>query len=374
MTRYSLIMVWVATAVLASAPVCAAQALEERLAEVREAAATEGRVVVAGPAFPSLREAVVGNFEEATGIEVEWRPLTRGPGPFIAQLAREVQAGRVQTDVYIGGSTSCYTMNGMVDATVDMRRVLLDPAVRDPSAWRHDELPVQRGGPNRPYHHWCALNTAEWVMGDLFVNTRYVDPAEITSWKDLLKPKYKGKITAHDPRHPGGGRGTAAYLYQLFGEEFVRALFIGQDVKMQRNYTQPAEDLARGRAWIGIALVQAAVEPLRQRGLPLQRVYPEDGPGLLTGGFGGIIKLKGSPNPNAGMLFINWWASREGQKIAQCELLELSLRKDVGDDECVPDWIEPRPGVRYPIHSYAPDHYFGYYRRYMERVPEIFGQ
>ena len=359
--------IWPGSAALAQSP-------DERWAEVREAAGAEGRVVVAGPAFPGLREAVVNGFRDATGIAVEWRPLTRGPGPFLAQLTREMQVGRVQTDVYVGGSTSCYTLNRDVDATVDMRLVLLDPAVRDPLVWRHDELPVERGGPNRPYHHWCALNTAEWVMGDLFVNTRYVDPGDITSWKDLLKPEYKGRISAHDPRHPGGGRGTAAYLYQLFGEAFVRDLFIGQQVKMHRNYTQPAEDVARGRAWIGIALVQAAVEPLRQRGLPLQRVYPVDGPGLLTAGFSGIMKLKGGPNPNAGIVFVNWWASRQGQEIAQCELLELSLRKDVDRDDCVPEWTIPRPGVGYPIHSYAPDHYFGHYQRYIDRTTEIFRQ
>lgn len=349
-----------------------AQTAEERWEAVKEAARAEGEVVVAGPAFPNLREKIVSTFEAETGISVRWRPLTLGPGPFIAQLSREVEAKKVQTDVYIGGSTNCYNMNERVNATVDMREVILDPEILDPSVWRHDELPVGRGGPNKAYHHWCALNTAEWVMGDLFVNTRYVNPEEITSWKDLLKPKYKGKIVAHDPQHPGGGRGTAAYLYQLFGEDFIRELFIEQEVTLHRSYVQPAEDLARGRAWIGIALVQAAVEPLRNQGLPLERVFPDDGPGLLTGGFSGIMKLTDSPNPNAGKVFINWWASKQGQKIAQCELQELSLRRDVAEIDCVPEWTRPRAGTNYLIHSYAPDHYFGSYADYIDSIPEIF--
>ncbi|WP_405240774.1 ABC transporter substrate-binding protein [Lentisalinibacter orientalis] len=340
--------------------------------EVQQKAKGEGTVVVAGPAFPNLRDAIVEQFEKDTGIKVEWRPLTRGPGPFIAQFAREAEADRVQTDVYIGGSTNCYTMNRLADATVDLRNILMDPSVTDPSAWRHGELSLTRGGPNRPHYHWCALNTAEWVMGDLFVNTRYVDPADITSWRDLLRPEYRGKIAAHDPRHPGGGRGTAAYLFQLFGEKFLNDLFIGQDVTMYRNYTQAAEDVARGKAWIGIALVQAAVEPLRERGLPLVRIYPKDGPGLLTGGFGGIMKLKDSPNPHAGTVFINWWASRQGQEVAQCELMELSLRTDVNQRDCVPEWIIPRDDVEYEVHSYAPDHYFRYYLDYVDRVGEIY--
>ena len=154
--------------------------------------------------------------------------------------------------------------------------------------------------------------------------------------------------------------------------EFLTQLYMGQDVRMHRNYTQAAEDVARGRSWIGIALVQAAVEPWTERGLPVVRVFPEDGPGLLTSGFSGIMKLKGSPHPNAGAVFINWWASNKGQTIAQCELQELSLRKDVGREDCVPDWTVPKDDQQYLIHSYAPDHYFEFYQDYLQQVTSIF--
>jgi len=365
-------LILIGTAVLGGMQVAADEDAASRWAELKRAGAAEGRVVVAGPAFPGLRDALARAFEEDTGISLEWRPLTGGPGPFTAQLVRELEAGAVQTDVYIGGSTICYSMNRERPGTVDLRKVLVDPSVTDPSVWRHGELSILYGSPSHDDDFWCALNTAEWVMGDLFVNSRYVDPDSIRSWHDLLDPEYRGRIAAHDPRHPGAGRYTAAYLYELFGEEFVRRLYVGQEVANYRSYGELPTDVARGRYWIGIAMVQAGVEPLAKRGLPLVRVFPEDGPGLLTGGFGGIMKLRGGPNPNAGAVFINWWASRRGQEVAQCELMELSLRNDVGRADCVPEWARPVEGRDYPIHSYSPEHYFGAFRDYMDRLSAIF--
>lgn len=46
----------------------------------------------------------------------------------------------------------------------------------------------------------CSFQTAEWVMTDPFVNTGIVNPGEIMSGKDQLKPQYKGKSAAYDRR------------------------------------------------------------------------------------------------------------------------------------------------------------------------------
>ena len=55
------------------------------------------------------------------------------------------------------------------------------------------------------------------MMTDLFANTSIVKPSEIASWKDLLKPQYKGKIAAYDPRRSGPGQTPVGYLAALFG-------------------------------------------------------------------------------------------------------------------------------------------------------------
>src|SRR5207248_7847961 len=92
---------------------------------------------------------------------------------------------------------------------------------------------------------------------------------------------------------------------------------------------------------IGIARVQAAAEPLRAEGLPLERVFPADGPGTLVGGFGTVMRIKGGPNPDAAAAFVNWFASRDGQEMWEREMLEVSMRTDV-PHTATPEYIRPR--------------------------------
>src|SRR5262249_19693352 len=217
--------------------------------------------------------------------------------------------------------------------------------------------------PSMPQDYYCGIQTAEWVMTDLFVNPDIVRPEAIQSWRDLLRPEYRGKIASHDPRSAGPAQGPVAYLYTLFGEKYIEDLYHGQEVMLTTDGRQLAEWIARGTYPIGIAPVQAAVEPLRAEGLGIERVFPADGRGELVGGYGTAQKIKGGPNPNAAAVFMNWFASREGQEIWEQEMMETSLRTDVPHK--VPDYVIPKAGVDYPIDDYDVDYYFS------KRVPAV---
>ncbi len=41
--------------------------------------------------------------------------------------------------------------------------------------------------------------------GQIVVNAEYVRPDEITSWQDLLEPRFTGRMSAWDPTVPGTG-------------------------------------------------------------------------------------------------------------------------------------------------------------------------
>jgi len=193
-------------------------------------------------------------------------------------------------------------------------------------------------------------------MTDLFVNTGVVKPGEVTSWKDLLKPQYKGKIAAFDPRRSGPGQTPVGYLAALFGNDFLDALYIGQQVKLTADNRQLAEWVARGDYPIGIALVQFAVEIYRKQGLPIERIFPKDGPGSLTGGFSVVMLIKNAPHPNAAQLFANWFASREAQTIYESQMMETSLRTDVSGTS-LPDYVRPKTGIAYPVDDYSYEHF-----------------
>jgi ABC-type Fe3+ transport system substrate-binding protein len=329
---------------------------------LQEAAKREGRVVVSGPGFPALRTGLSEGFQRAHGISVEYLGLPSGD--VLTRVDRESKVGRPTVDVNIGGSNTCWVLAER-DQSEDAAALVVDPGLRDPSLWQDGKLHLLKSSPTAPNVSHCAVRTARWVMTDLFINTQEVPAGAITSWRDLLRPEYRGKIAAFDPRR-GPGMTVAGYLGVLFGEEYLRDLYVGQGVVLTTENRQLAEWVARGTYPIGLGLVQAAVEPLREQRLPIERVFPDDGPGLLTTGFGSVAKIKGGPNPNAATLFINWFATKEAQEIYEDALLELSLRNDV--PHRVPEYIIPRPGVEYKLDEADPDYVYNRRQPVVDRL------
>ena len=335
----------------------------------KEAAKREGRVVVSGPGFPGLRNSLTEGFQRAHGLTLEYLGLAAGE--VITRVDRESTAGNVTIDVNLGGVSTCWAMaeRGQVDA---IDKLIVDPSLFNPSLWSYGFIRISLPSPSLPSDFYCGLHLTDWVLADLFVNSDIVKADSLQSWNALLQPEYKGKIASFDPRRPGSSQGTVGYLNALFGEQYLRDLYIGQEVTLTADYRQLAEWVARGSYPIGIGLIQTNIEPLRAEGLPLERVFPADGPGLLTGGFGVAEKIKGGPNPNAGAVFLNWLASQEAQEIWERELMETSLRTDVAHR--VPDYVIPKPGADYTFNDYHPGYFFKHRAQAIERIQDLLGR
>jgi mono/diheme cytochrome c family protein len=84
------------------------------------------------------------------------------------------------------------------------------------------------------------------VSSLLFINTDVVKPNEIRSAKDLLNPKWRGKISAEDITTTGAGANLAARFYQQLGPDFVKKLYIDQKTVGTRERRQFTDWLARG--------------------------------------------------------------------------------------------------------------------------------
>jgi ABC-type Fe3+ transport system substrate-binding protein len=196
---------------------------------------------------------------------------------------------------------------------------------------------------------------SEWVSGYILINTRQVAPGAITTWQDLLKPEYKGKIAAHDPRGAGAGQAVASYLVYKLGEPFVLELYKGQEVAFTRDYAQIGDWIASGRYVAGIGQTSDRIEALRKENAPLSAYSLSDAPGQLSGGFSvvGMFRADKEPHPNAGIVFLNWLLSKDGQYALNYPQLQPSLRQDVPRDY-VPDYIVPKPGVEY-VDTYGED-------------------
>ena len=352
------ILLAVVGAGLALAPATSARAQTAdaaKWAELQKKAKGEGQLVLSGPPFPGLRTALASAFNQRYGIEVNY--LGMNAGEIIARVDTESRAGKVSVDANLGGTSTCWAMSQR-DEIENMGGKLIDPDILRPALWKYGKPKLNESGPAPGLRADvnCSLQAAEWVMTDLFVNTSIVKPGELVSWKDLLKPQYKGKIAAFDPRRSGPGQTPVGYLAALFGGDYLSELYIGQQVKLTADNRQLAEWVARGEYPIGIALVQFAVEIYRKQGLPLERIFPKDGQGSLTGGFSVVMLIKNAPHPNAAQLFANWFATKEAQTIYESQMMETSLRTDISGTN-VPDYVRPKEGTAYPIDDYSYEHY-----------------
>jgi hypothetical protein len=238
-------------------------------AEVQKKAKEEGQLVLAGPPFQGMRTALTSAFKERYGIELNYLGLNAGET--IARVDTESKAARVTIDANLGGTSTCWAMSqrGQIES---MNGKLIDPEILHPSVWRLGKPKLnEAGAADLPADFRCSLQAAEWVMTDLFANTSIVKPSEIASWKDLLKPQYKGKIAAYDPRRSGPGQTPVGYLAALFGNDYLRELYVGQQVRLTADNRELAEWVAHGEYPIGIGLVQFAVEIFRNPVSPSRR-------------------------------------------------------------------------------------------------------
>jgi ABC-type Fe3+ transport system substrate-binding protein len=301
---------------------------------VLTAARAEGQVTVA--AFPALSEKMSAAFQRDTGIQLNF--LGGGTSEQSARFEAEARAKNLSIDILIGGGRELKPM--MTDGLLEpVKPQLMLPGVA-PSHFREGKLKWMDDSSQ------YLLQGAEYVFGWLLVNKDMVDPASIKSWKDLLDPKYHGKIASDDMRTPGPGQGASDWIYNRFGLDYIKALFLGQGATFTTDNRALVEGVARGITPIAFGAIQTMVERYKAAGFTnLAVVLPDDAPGYLTGGFSVLKEAKGVPHPNAATVFINWYVSKPGQEVYESVMLETSRRTDINTG--LPAYLVPRPGAHY---------------------------
>jgi hypothetical protein len=146
-----------------------------------------------------------------------------------------------------------------------------------------------------------TLQTAEFAsFGRLLFNTDQIKPQEIRTTADLLKPKFKGKMAGFDPRISGAGQATAAYLLTVFGEDYIRKLYLGQGMVYSTNHRQLSEWVARGTYSIAVGVQERGFEPFLKENFPIKVLNSlDDAPGYLLGGSSVLKIMKETPTPMA---------------------------------------------------------------------------
>jgi iron(III) transport system substrate-binding protein len=333
------------SAAAAPAPVqaAAAGARQDGWASLVKAAEQEGRVVVFGPTGTTWRELLTAAFnKEYPQINVEFFGLggTQG-GP---RIMAEQQAGIFSADIYVGGTSTLHAFLLPIGALDPIRPAFVLPDTLDPSKLYQGRYWF--GDVAETYHLLFGMNPGK----SLYHNTSVVDPREIQSYRDLLNPKWQGKIVTWDPRRPGPGSGGLLQWYHHpdLGSPFIREFYTKTDIALSTDNRQIVDWMAQGRRPVGIFISGTEVETGRGQGLPIDKFphLPKEGT-TMTPGFGGLGLLTKAPHPNAAKVYINWLLSRSGQTALQDIVGDNSLRLDVPKEKLAAKDGTLQPGVNY---------------------------
>jgi iron(III) transport system substrate-binding protein len=289
---------------------------------VLAAARQEGAIVVAGPQGELYREAFAAFARDFPGIHLDYTPMNGRD--FWPRLRQERQADQYLWDLRVGGiDVDAYRVrdDGMLDP---LRPLFLLPEVADERNWL--------GGfdfvfTDRAKQHALAFNAA--LSRGVDVNRDLIAEAELQSQRDLVDPRWKGKLVIQDPRGGAGANRLATFLY-AYGEDFVRDLLTRQDIVTSGDKRQMAEWVVRGRYPIAIGMGSDTMLYYQREGVGLN---VQSLPGTENLAFDTVVAINRPPHPNARTLFLNWMLSQAGQMLLSQAVRQNSLRTDVSPVE-----------------------------------------
>jgi iron(III) transport system substrate-binding protein len=130
------------------------------------------------------------------------------------------------------------------------------------------------------------------------------------SYADLLDPKWAGKIVKAHPSYSGTILTATFQIARDIGWSFFEKL-AQQRVMQVQSATDPPKKLALGERAIMADGGEYVALQLKEKGDPLEVVYPAEGTPLIVGP---NAVFKNAPNPNAARLLQNYMFSAEGQQ------------------------------------------------------------
>jgi ABC-type Fe3+ transport system substrate-binding protein len=307
--------------------------------EILAAARKEGKVVLKGPPMPDIRRDLPAIFKARFGISVDY--IGSRTTDTVTQMRNERSAGLYTIDVLLAGIDTTANVLYPEKMLAPLKPALILPEFFDASKWKKGKPWFL--DPEEQY----VLRLFSYVSSLLQINTNQVKPADLKSIRDLLNPKWRGKIAFYDPTAGGTGLGTAAYFYNTFGEEFVKALYVDQKPGISRDRRQIEDWVARGHYPISPDVGEDRATRLRREGFPILDIYElSDAAGRLSMATGALLLVNKAPHPNAARVLVNWLASKEGLELYSKAHITATTRTDI-DESSFPQQSIPRTNMKY---------------------------
>jgi len=324
---------------------------EQEWSNLIAAAKQEGTVAIASGGAPSRQyRPVVDAFQKKFGIKAEIS--TGSATDTVNRVLAERKAGRHSMDVALISSRENNQRLVPSGSLTPFAPLLMHPEVLDKSGWH--------GG-----RHWYTDKESKYTFiyhvskedqYESWYNTDKIKEAEIASLKtqkDILDPRWKGKIGGQGMGDPSGIRQMIdSYFEPDRGPEWVRTYLTSAGVTFSDDRRILETWLVGGRFPLqAVATGSEDLTALAKKGLPIKQIFLPKQVGLIRAGGSGccISVFDNAPHPNAAKLFVNWFLSKEGQTLTHTLVPNIdrsSLRNDIPIGEVVVDQRR-KPGVEY---------------------------
>lgn len=285
--------------------------VEEPVIENKEETAEgpSGTVVVYSPHDAEPLNAGVNLFmEKYPNVQVE--VVAAGTGELCNRIAAE-SANPIADVLWGGGADSLAAFKDYFEPYVCANDKYIDDAYKDPDGYWIGESP---------------LPMVIFYNKDLLAKDGLEPP---TSWADLTKPEWKGKIAYCLPSKSGSAYTQLCTMLLAEGgkEEgwaFVEDLYDNLDGRIVDSSGKCHKMVADGEFYIGLTIEKSAVKYADNDSVGF--VYPSDGTSAVPDG---VALVKNCPNEDNAKLFIDFVTSKECQEEQSKNWGRRPVRSDV---------------------------------------------
>lgn len=284
--------------------------------EILKAPAEDKRLLIYTSHKEELWKPIVKEFEERTGIWVE--VVSGGTNLLLEEIAEK--KGEVDADLFFGGGVE--SLNAFSDYFIPYEAKGIEEV---DSQFRSTE------------GVWTPFSALPVV---LIYNNKLLSPEELSSWKDVLNPKFRGKIAIANPAHSASAFTGLLSLAKAVQEEtdstedssgdkeILPRIAKQLEGKEYADSGEVPEVVADGSKLLGITLEETALKYMA-KGKNIGIIYPKEGTTVVPDA--GAI-LKGAKHLENAQKFLDFSISKDCQDILQKRFHRRAVLKSMAGE------------------------------------------
>jgi len=279
------------------------------------------RLVVYSARIEALIKPMFEAYTRETGVEIQY--VTDKEGALVERLKAE--GANTPADLLIttdAGNLWQATQEGVL-------RAVESPALEK-------AVPANLRDPGK---QWFGLSVRART---LFYNTRFVKPAQLSTYEDLADPKWRGKLCLRSSKKVYN-QSLVAMLISEHGEakaeQIVRAWVANLAAEPFPDDTRMLEAVAAGQCAVGIANTYYFGRLMEKKpDLPLGIFWADQSGGGVHVNVSGAGVTRHAKNPAQAQKLLEWLASPKAQNLFADVNLEFPVNPAVPPDAVVKGW------------------------------------